>query len=316
MTTISPIPDARSLVIAICLLGGIAHAGPLGAPVTNGVVDAGDGPVGVLLGDGQPVCTGTLIAPRVVLTAGHCIGLADQVLFGSTVSGGEPRDVVYQEAAPGFRPGRSDADLGLILLDAPVPVVPMRLPRSELSPTDVGQPIRIVGFGLTMSDADMDPPLKRQGTSVIVTVDDSTFSFGASPSQTCAGDSGGPAFLTVDGVEYLIGVTSAGDILCARSATDVRVDRYVGSFVQPFTDTVARGAEPRGCQSPDPGACSPSEGCDASTGGTGGLLGWMIAVLAVLAVHRPARRRSSRTGAEPFDSGDQLGPTMDLEALE
>jgi len=283
--TISPIPDARRLVIAICVLGGIAHAGPPSAPITAGVVDDGDGEIAALLGDGRLVCTGTLIAPRIVLTAGHCIGLADQVLFGSSVSGGESRDAVYQVAAPGFRRGESDADLGLILLDAPASAVPARLPPPDLSPIDIGQPIRIVGFGLTMSDADADPPSKRQGTSMIATVDDSSFSFSPGPSQTCAGDSGGPAFVTVEGVEYLIGVTSAGDILCDRNATDVRVDRNVASFVQPFVDAVAHGAEPRGCRSPDPDACPASRGCDAGTGGAGGLLVWLIAALAVRSRH-------------------------------
>src|SRR5438067_6616761 len=48
--------------------------------ITNGDTDDGDPAVVALRHQGVTICTGTLIAPRVVLTAAHCLALGDDQL--------------------------------------------------------------------------------------------------------------------------------------------------------------------------------------------------------------------------------------------
>src|SRR5262249_30740045 len=62
------------------------------------------------------------------------------------------------------------------------------------------------------------------------------------PSQTCEGDSGGPAFATVGGIETVVGTTSSGDALCTMQARDMRVDAYVSAFIAPYLSATAEGA--------------------------------------------------------------------------
>src|SRR5512138_3522047 len=72
----------RGAVPLLLTLGGAAHAGPAGTPDLEGTgpapivggseVPAGKWPDAVAVLGAQGSCTGTLIAPTVVLTAGHC----------------------------------------------------------------------------------------------------------------------------------------------------------------------------------------------------------------------------------------------------
>jgi hypothetical protein len=83
----------RSLAIAAGILLALTFAAPVGA-ITNGVPDGNDHPyVGLLVFDsapGQPAwrCSGSLISPTVVVTAGHCTdgAVAARVWFQSDVT--------------------------------------------------------------------------------------------------------------------------------------------------------------------------------------------------------------------------------------
>ncbi len=50
--------------------------------------------------------------------------------------------------------------------------------------------------------------------------------FDGSKTNSCNGDSGGPAFYTVDDVDYVMGVTSYGDEYCSKYAAYTLVDDY------------------------------------------------------------------------------------------
>src|SRR5262249_24760765 len=77
-------------------------------------------------------------------------------------------------------------------------------------------------------------------------IEDETFKFFPEPSQTCNGDSGGPAFATIDGVEYQIGTTRSGDPGCSMFGRDMRVDPFVESFIAPFIAHSAEGSAEMG----------------------------------------------------------------------
>jgi hypothetical protein len=146
-------------------------------------------------------------------------------------------------------------------------------------------PARIVGFGVTSENGE-DSGLKRQAMTHVVEWDsDFIYTDGHSGKDTCYGDSGGPTFVTLEGVEYLAGVTSFGTQECGVDMSgETRVDVY-GDWVRQYVlqhDQVQLGScAPdgqcaAGCSSPDPDCATPpgggggNGGSGQSGGGSGG----------------------------------------------
>lgn len=223
-------------------------AGRLAQPVTHSTADDGDSAIVALVDGGGLRCTGALIAARVVLTAAHCLGGSrdawPRVDFGAGLPGTSAlAKVLDARPLPGFAPSTLEDDLALLLLDAEAPAdrKPAVLSEAPLSPADEGRAVRVVGYGLQRT-GDSEPARRRQGNATIEAVDGRSFTVAGAPSQPCAGDSGGPAFLTVDGVERLVGVTSSGDPDCQSFARETRVDLFVSSFIRPYLAAAAPGA--------------------------------------------------------------------------
>jgi len=97
------------------------------------------------------------------------------------------------------------------------------------------------------------PPQKHQGTTTIKSFTDSDFSFLADPSQTCIGDSGGAAFIAFAGAEYLVGITSSGDIDCVAGGQDMRVDANL-EFLASVMAQAASETPDAGCAAAGPHA--------------------------------------------------------------
>lgn len=202
--------------------------GEITGAITNGSRDEGHlAVVALSLTRTTPYCSGTLIAPRVVLTAGHCIsGPVPAVYFGTAPleGGGVWIDGVHAERHPLFQGGPPTVhDLGLILLAEPAPVEPAIISTQPLDATFVDAPLRVVGYGSTGGTAPMTG-IKRVGTARGLDFAETTFRFAPDPSQTCLGDSGGPTFVTRGGREELLGVASSGDVDCASFGRSTRVD--------------------------------------------------------------------------------------------
>lgn len=91
-------------------------------------------------------------------------------------------------------------------------------------------PVRLVGYGAN-SHANTGIGTKRQVTTNIVDFDDFLILDGNSNQQACHGDSGGPAFQTINGQEVVVGVTSFGSdrsllSVCFDGAFHDRVDAF------------------------------------------------------------------------------------------
>ncbi len=202
-------------------------------PIIGGTLATGDpAVVAMMVGSGsqsEQFCTGTLVAPKTVVTAAHCInaygaGYPYFVAFGTYASSpSQGVRIIRQVKHPSYN--GSAYDFGVVQLERAVTnVTPIELNPTPLTGS-VGQPIRHVGYGLTDPNG-QSSGVKREVTYTLRQVRQLTIESGASGKQTCGGDSGGPAFMVTSGssVERLAGVVSYGDQDCAVEGWDGRVD--------------------------------------------------------------------------------------------
>ena len=214
----------------------VSHSSGVTARIINGSVTATYPAVGLLGADGQDYGTGVLIAPQYVLTAGHCAeGVADTA--GQFTVGEKTYHTEKVFLHPNFNGDvlGSDLanDLAIFRLDEPVTGI-APLPISRVAPR-VGQTLTLVGFGGGGNGAtggDGDFGTKRVGITPIDRVTSKLIRWNfdnESESNTAPGDSGGPAFLTVNGVKYIAGITSGGSSDTSGigdHSFDTRVDAY------------------------------------------------------------------------------------------
>lgn len=211
---------------------------------------------------GDMICSGTLVAPDVVLAAGHCqehFERPTQALhyyFSRTLDVSHygphvhalPSDAVrvnyflphpdYDARITSTGLGRA-ADLGLFFLDAPVAgVAPAALAPERIEATLVaGARVTIVGYGRRLLTAlgTADGGIKHQGESTIHAVGpyEMHVGRGVSDALKCHGDSGGPTYMLTPGpsgpTPTLVGITSRalGWQGCVMGGVDTRVDAYL-----------------------------------------------------------------------------------------
>lgn len=149
--------------------------------IQGGRKDSGHPAVGMVKIAGGGFCTGTLIAPQVVLTAAHCV--TDTVLSFSTSA------VDRQAAYPSYRGGscpNESGDVGLIHLARPLDgVAPMKL--ASRTPV-AGVSCTAVGFG----EHDGTSGQKRSASETVVATDGSVITVHRGSGIADHGDSGGP----------------------------------------------------------------------------------------------------------------------------
>jgi hypothetical protein len=215
------------------------------------------------VGDRGGLCTSTLIAPNLLLTARHCVSPSagdESVLCGDAElgepyppsafaatndpkpSGGSP---LFHAAEVRVAPGGSDTcgyDVALVILDQNVPpqLATPAVPRidREVMP---GEPYTAVGYGENDAGFPLATRLEREGLSIACQpgscgdgVESTEF---LGETGICSGDSGGPA---LDADNKVVGVVSRGGVGCDTPVYGT-VTAWYDFLISTATDAAALG---------------------------------------------------------------------------
>ncbi len=262
-------------------------------------------------------CTGTLITPDVVLTAGHCVAAAPVVVVVDTVDfgrpGGEPIRIKSALAYPDWE---HTYDVGLVVLEHAAAVKPRAIAAACTARDALvaGAPVHLVGFGLTtrtgtggntrLHEADLpviDPACTDDpACNPAVSPGGELTACGHGP-DACFGDSGGPIYLDTAAGPALIGVVSRGSAMADRPCGDggiyVRADKVVPWIQRVTGESIARTRCTGASDQDDPATSGTPEGelevasggC-AARGGAGGTLVIALGVITAASLYRRRRR--------------------------
>lgn len=158
---------ARGAAPALVVLVVLAASAPRASAVVAGIeVDPADHPAVVRL---AAACTATLVAPRRLLTAGHCISRVTPGTSTVRIRGERvlvtrvARHPRYQYLTPDY-PAEPYRDVALVELDRAPDVRPVRVSRRVVRP---GTPVVLYGYGTGDADRPGDYGVLRRAALVV-----------------------------------------------------------------------------------------------------------------------------------------------------
>lgn len=175
---------------------------------------------------GDQICTGVIIAPHFILTAGHCAdGIEKGVIYFGLVATKKTAKAIYKITKVTLHPRYCESclmadgllnngnDLSIVEFDKDLPEGYEPIKFSDVASIKPDAKVFLAGYGST--EKKQYDVLKV--TDVLVKqIADTEFKTIENKSGSCDGDSGGPAFLLTEEKLTLAGITSRGDSDCHK----------------------------------------------------------------------------------------------------
>jgi secreted trypsin-like serine protease len=189
------------------------------------------------------ICTGSLIAQDVVLTAAHCIDddgyYAVQLQADTLYQDGELQVAAAVWITPRYDKRSIQNDIGLLLLETPTDgITPVKVAKKrQTKKVDALKKFRLYGWGVDQNGKDATflryAKIREQKSAALAAFSakhfNTTTTIAAGKylsrervySGACRGDSGGPLIAKIGGVETLVGITSYGVRSCKAKVPTV-----------------------------------------------------------------------------------------------
>lgn len=220
-------------------------------PIVGGsIAKAGDWPdvAGIAFrGKYDIECTGVLVAPTVVLTAGHCADGITGVRLDSADYADGSGEYIQAKKVIEYPSSQRSYDITAIVLETPAKTAPRPIAMDCIADEYLvdGADATIAGYGAYDQWGSRYDSRLREADLSINDADCSTLadgcqravspggelSAGGDGTDTCYGDSGGPIYVRTPKGDFLAGITSRGyswvDVPCRDGGIYVRPDAVI-----------------------------------------------------------------------------------------
>ena len=174
---------------------------------------------------GESICTGVIIAPHYILSAGHCAaGIKKGLIYFGLVATAK-NVITYKIKNVTLHPRYCDScmmnegmmtdanDLSIVEFEKDLPQGYSPVELSTFDQVQSDTEVYLAGYG---ADEKQKYDVLKVTHVAVKQISDTEFKTSELKSGSCDGDSGGPAFIQLEDKLLLAGITSRGDEACRK----------------------------------------------------------------------------------------------------